>query len=149
MVDGALVLLDLSQGFGVEEVGNHMTVIPREELQTGSYVPVVSRGSMWQDSIENIYISGGEFFSQPFPSPWGYWDLSRFHVRKEDIPDYNIWRYNIKNNEWIELEPPRLDSQSPPLTRLVSSAYTSIPSANLSYAFGYVLWLLERLIGSG
>ena len=67
-VDGALVLLDLSQDFGVENAGNHMTVIPREKLDTGiSYIPVVNRGYMWQDSLENIYTSGGHFFSQPWP----------------------------------------------------------------------------------
>ena len=136
MVDGALVMLDLSQDFGIEDVGNYMTVIRREKLDSGSYVPVVNRGCMWQDSLENIYISGGHFFSQSLPGAWGYWDLSRYFVRKEDIPDYSVWQHD-NNHEWTEPFP-AINSQYPPLRRLVSSGYTSIPSANLSYAFGYV-----------
>ena len=137
-VDGALVLFDISESFGVEEVGNRLTVIRREKLDTGSYIPVVNRGSMWQDSLENIYICGGHFFSQPFEGTWGYWDLSKFFVQKKDIPDYSVWRYNIKTNEWDNLFP-EIDSKYPPLARLVSAGYDSIPSMNLSYAFGYVL----------
>ena len=138
MVDGALVLLDISESFGLDEVGNHLTIIRREKLNTGSFIPVVNRGTMWQDSLENIYISGGHFFSQPFPGAWGYWDLSKFFVQKEDIPDYSVWRYNIKTSGWDNLFP-EIDSQYPPLIRLVSAGYTSIPSMNLSFAFGYVL----------
>lgn len=83
MVDGALVMLDLSQDFGIEEVGNYMTVIRREKLDSGNHVPVVNRGCMWQDSLENIYISGGHFFSQSLPAAWGYWDLSQFLYRRK------------------------------------------------------------------
>ena len=138
MVDGALVLFDISHSFNIEEVGNHLTVIRREKLDTGSYIPVVNSGSMWQDSLENIYISGGHFFSQAWGGILGYWDLSKFFVQKKDIPDYSVWRYDTSTSEWDNLFP-EIDSQYPPLSRLTSAGYTSIPSMNLSYAFGYVL----------
>ena len=140
MADGDLVILDVSQDFRVTDLGNHMTVIPKNRLATDDPVPVFNRGCMWQDNLENIYISGGHFFSQPFPGPMGYWDLSEYFVQKEDIPDYSVWQYNLGNNDWTDLSP-QVDSQYPPLRRLASAAYTSFPSANLSYAFGYVLYM--------
>lgn len=138
MVDGALAVIDLDQDFAIEQVWNYMTVIRREKLESGGYVPVVNRGCMWQDSLNNIYLSGGHFFSQAWGGIWSYWDLSKFFVPKEDIPDYSVWRHDTEKNQWAQLSP-EIDSKYPPLTRLVSSGYTSIPSANMSYAFGYVL----------
>lgn len=157
--------MDLSQDFELENSGAHLTVIRREWLgpgfppglvpmssldrvsrptniphdltPVGGYIPVTNRGYMWQDSPGNIYIAGGYFFSQPSPGIWGYWEASRFHLPKQDIPDYSIWRYDIRVNEWTKIIP-GMESKYPPLRRLASSGYISIPSMNLSYCFGYV-----------
>ena len=146
MVDGALVLLDLNQDFELENSWAHMTVIRREKLgdtyanaseYVGEYIPVTNRGYMWQDSLGNIYIAGGHFFSQPLPGIWGYWQTSVFYRDKEEIPDYSVWKYDIRINKWTKMIP-GLAPKYPPLRRLTSSGYISIPSMNSSYCFGYV-----------
>ena len=93
---------------------------------------------MWQDSLGNIFTARGDFFSQPMREEWGLWESSEFHLRKEDIPDYSVWRYDIKINKSTKVIP-ELESKYAPLRRLVSSGYISIPSTNLSYTNQAVL----------
>ena len=138
MIDGALVTLDLTQRFMVSEKGFKLMKVTRRIYDMGSnssFVPVANRGYMWQDSLGNVYIGGGHFFSQPWPEDWTYWQKSQFFLEKKKIPDYSIWRFDIKGEKWNKVS---FQSASP-LRRLASSGYVSIPSINMSYAFGYVL----------
>ena len=137
MTDGALVVLDLTKDFGVDDV-EFMTVQRKEQGDggKGSIIPVVNRGYMWQDSLGFVYIGGGHFFSQKWPQKWSYWQGSQFYLEKENIPEYSLWRYDINNNNWDKV---LFTSGAQPLKRLISSGYVSIPSINMSYAFGYVL----------
>ena len=137
MTDGALVLLDLTKDFEINDV-EFMTVQRRQEGGdgNGSYVPVANRGYMWQDNLGNVYIGGGHFFSQNWPQRWSYWEGSQFHLEKKRIPDYSLWQYDINNNNWNKV---LFTSKTQPLRRYASSGYVSIPSINMSYAFGYVL----------
>jgi len=80
---------------------------------------------MWVDINSNIYISGGHFFEQ------AYWNESAYYVQDKDIPNFSIWRYSISQNSWTEV-PVDPDAH---MIREISSAATSIPAFNLSYAF--------------
>ena len=92
-----------------------------------AFVPIVSDGYMWMDEIgDHIYIAGGAF------GPDGeWWSSSRHYLRKEDIPDYSLWRYTISSDQWDEVKP-----SGDPLIRRSISAYTSVPTYNRSFAFG-------------
>jgi len=81
---------------------------------------------MWTDSNGYIYTSGGHFFER------AYWNESAYYVQKQDIPNFSIWRYSINQDKWTEM---LLDSSGDSMVRLISSAATSIPGFNLSFAY--------------
>ena len=135
MTDGALVVLDFTNDFEDTNI-KFITVQHRQKGGdgNGSYIPVANRGYMWQDNLGHIYIGGGHFFSQKWPPTWTQWQESRFYLEKEKIPGNSLWQYDINKNHWNKVL-----SGTQPLRRLASSGYVSIPSTNMSYAFGYVL----------
>ena len=134
VVDGALVTLDLTKDFKLSEEG-FMTIKREKEGDDGNggYISVANRAHMWRDSLDNIYVAGGHFFAQPYPKNWTYWEGSQYYLERKKIPGYTLWRYNINSDDWTQVQ------VKEPLRRLASSGYTSIPSTNTSYAFGYVL----------
>ena len=142
MIDGALVTIDLTQNFKLADAGLYMKIIRRQEGGDGNggYIPVTNRAYIWQDDLENIYIAGGNFPSQPLPENWTYWEGSQYHLLREQIPGYTLWRYDINNDNWANVNL-LMKSGTQPLKRLGSSGFISIPSINMSYAFGYVLYL--------
>lgn len=104
-----------------------MKLTPRPKIN-GVYVPLTLRGYMWTNTENShLYISGGHFYDVP------YWNQSVYYVNKRNIPDYSLWRFDIAEHKWDELYP-----TGDHMIRLSSTAYTSIPQTNLSYAFGYV-----------
>ena len=117
-LDADIAIIDLSVNF---ELDSLPMTIDRKPI----HVPVVTKGYMWSDSENHIYFAGGHFLSQP------WWDQSAFYRQKADIPDYSIWKYDMNRNSWGEIKP-----IGDKVIRLTASGYTSIPSKNLSYAYG-------------
>ena len=148
MIDGALVMLDFTKDFKLGDEG-FITVKRRQEDGDGkgNYIPITNRGCIWQDNLGKIYLTSGHFFSQKWPENWTYWQGSQFYLGKEKIPLYDIWQYDINSDNWAKI-PYKLKSGTQQLKRVASSGYTSIPSTNMSYAFGYVLQLPIRPMGS-
>lgn len=124
-----LVLINVDKHTAIIELGKDFTIeaIPITIKQKPLNVPVLNRGIIWTDATTgNIYIAGGHFFKQ------AYWDASEFYVPDDQIPDFSIWKYDLKADSWEEITPIGED-----MTRLISSAYTSIPTMDRSFAFGY------------
>ena len=135
-IDGAIIFLDLKENFMIDEVA-FITVVKRTQDSNGIYVPVANTGYMWQDNLGNVYVGGGHFWAQPWPKNWTYWEGSQYFLEKKNIPDANIWKYDLNYDNWSEVLY-TLAEGTPPLRRLASSGYISIPSINMSYAYGYV-----------
>lgn len=84
---------------------------------------------MWQDpSNKYYYISGGHFYSAR------YWNESDYFVDDEEIPEYNIWRFDLEKEEW---SPQQFSMDSGGVAeRMISSADLSIPAQRVSFAYG-------------
>ena len=125
--------LELTTDFPIEEAHLHMQVIKKPTLDpkrpgiaADSDPAITSRGYMWIDSQGNIYQSGGHFSSRR------YFNESRYNIPKNQIPDFRIWKYDPKTDDWSPIKPQTLGE---PMIRLISSAAISIPSMDMSFAF--------------
>ncbi|RPA71406.1 hypothetical protein BJ508DRAFT_336067 [Ascobolus immersus RN42] len=116
------ITIDLSTSFSID-------ALPLTEHRRPDNVPVLNRFVMWQDpSNKYYYISGGHFYGAK------YWNESRHYLEDEEIPNYNIWRYDLEKQEWSE-EDFKVDGGGE-VTRLISSADVSIPNQGVSFAYG-------------
>ena len=118
--DAETIILDLDKDFSLDSLQFMSDIKP-------AFVPIVAAGYMWMDDTgDHIFIAGGVF------APDGEWYNSSTHyLRKEDIPNYSLWRYTISSGQWDEIKP-----SGDSLIRRAISAYTSVPAYNKSFAFG-------------
>lgn len=99
-LNGHTVSLDLSRDFHVNEP--KLTILATKTGNTTgnwttSDAPVVNRGGMWVIGNDTI-IQGGHFYTD------NRINTSRWHVTKDAIPGYSMWRFTDATNKgkWHE-----------------------------------------------
>ena len=118
--DAETIILDLDKDFSLDALQFASKSKP-------TFVPIVSGGYMWmEDTSNHIFIAGGVFAPDR-----AWYNSSTRYLRKEDIPNYSLWRYAIASGQWGEVKP-----SGDSLIRRAISAYTSVPAYNKSFAFG-------------
>lgn len=89
----------------------------------------MSQFGMWSDSTQNaIYIQGGHF--PAFPP----WNESAYHVPKPEIPENNLWRFDLLTNEWKDVTGETAGVAK--TVRTFGGAACSVPALNQSFWLG-------------
>lgn len=118
-LDPYTVAIDLAVEF------DPRTFLPLWQVRKSVDIPVLNRFGIWTDSTQDfIYIQGGHFYEAP------KWNESQYFIKKEDIPDYSIWRFNVRTKEWSNV------TGEHDTKRACAGAAISVPKQNQSYYLG-------------
>ncbi|KAI9768109.1 MAG: hypothetical protein M1840_005143 [Geoglossum simile] len=126
-LNGHTLILDVSKSFSAR---GSLPLTSLRKSTSNPRVPVLIRHTLWRsDSLDDVYMAAG-LFQDDFGG-----DQSEFFTKKEDIPVFSIWRFNLKTRAWAE-EPFNFSSRGRLLERTYAGAGVSVPKLNLSFYQG-------------
>jgi hypothetical protein len=118
----------LNSNFTTKELPKFIEQNPKHLFRDGG-APVLSHFGIWSDSTQNaIYIQGGHFLANP---PW---NESAYYVPKRDIPENDLWRYDLLTQEWKVMTGEILGDTK--TVRTFGGAACSVPALNQSFWLG-------------